>query len=71
MKEASYYRIRAQHYSQLAVATGDPRLKEAFKAIAADMASKVAAADPHREVFLIDGVAVGPSSDWPRSGLGS
>lgn len=71
MKEASYFRIRAQHYSQLAVTTGDPRLKEAFEAIAADMASKVAAADPHREVYLIDGVAFGTSDDWPRSGLGS
>jgi hypothetical protein len=63
MREASYYRIRAQHYSQLAVVTGDPRLKEAFGAIAADMASKVAAADPGREIFLIDGVAVRTSND--------
>jgi hypothetical protein len=63
MKEMSYYKIRAQHYFQLAEATGDPRLKEAFEAIAADMSSKVATADPHREVFLIDGVALGALED--------
>jgi hypothetical protein len=63
MKETSYYRIRAQHYFQLALVTGDPRLKGAFEAIAADMSSKVAAADPQRDVYLIDGVAVGARND--------
>jgi hypothetical protein len=70
VKEVSYYKIRAQHYSQLAEATDDSRLKEAFEAIAADMASKVTTADPQRDVFLIDGIAVGIFDDWPRSGLG-
>jgi hypothetical protein len=65
MKEVSYYKIRAQHYSQLAAAADDPRLKSAFEAIAADMSSKVTTADPQREVFLIDGVAVGIFDDWP------
>jgi hypothetical protein len=58
MNEVSYFTIRAQHHSQLALEASDPRLKAAYEAIAADMSAKVATADPNRKVVLIDGVAV-------------
>jgi|HubBroStandDraft_6_1064221.scaffolds.fasta_scaffold3336194_2 hypothetical protein len=65
MNEVSYFTIRARHYWQLAFETRDPKLKAAYEAIAADMSAKVATADQSREVFLVDGVAVGMSSDSP------
>lgn len=66
MNEVSYFIIRAQHYSQLAMDEMNPRLKVAFEAIAADMSAKVATADPHRQVVLIDGVTVDMSNDIPH-----
>jgi hypothetical protein len=65
MNEVSYFTIRARHYRQLAYETVDPKLKAAYEAIAADMSAKVTTADRNRKVFLIDGVAVGMSSESP------
>jgi hypothetical protein len=59
MNEVGYFTLRAQHYCQLAVETGDSRLKTAYEAIAADMSAKVATADRNRQIFLMDGLAVG------------
>jgi hypothetical protein len=58
MNEVSYFAIRAQHHSQLAIEASDPDLKAAYEAIAADMLAKGATADPNRKVVLVDGVAV-------------
>jgi hypothetical protein len=58
MNEVSYFAIRAQHHSQLAMEASDPDLKAAHEAIAADMSAKVATADPNRKVVLVDGVVV-------------
>jgi len=66
MKETGYFIIRARHYFQLALETGDPNLKAAYQAIAADMSAKLATADSNREVFLIDGVAVDATNDVPH-----
>ena len=61
MKAVAYFKIRAMEYERRAVETADLRLKEAYAAMAADMQSKAATADPDRRVIVIDGVAV-----WPR-----
>jgi len=61
MNEVSYFTIRAQHYQRLADQTAEVKLKEAYEAIVADMSAKAVKADPNREVFLIDGVAVDTS----------
>jgi len=58
MNEATYFTIRAKHYSRLAVEASDPKLKAAYEAIAADMSAKVATADPNRRVVLVDGIRV-------------
>jgi hypothetical protein len=58
MNEVSYFRIRAQHHSQLALEASDPSLTAAHEAIAAEMTAKVATADPNRKVVLVDGAAV-------------
>ena len=58
MNEFSYFNIRAQHHSRLALEASDPRLKAAHEAIAAHMSAKVATADPNRKVVLVDGVVV-------------
>jgi hypothetical protein len=55
----AYFTLRAQQYCQLAVETGDSRLKTAYEAIAADMSAKVATANRNRQIFLMDGLAVG------------
>jgi hypothetical protein len=65
MNEVSYFTIRARHYSRMAFETVDPKLKAAYEAIAADMSAKVATADRSRQVFLMDGLAVGTSTDSP------
>jgi hypothetical protein len=62
MNEVTYFTIRAQHHSQLAMETSDPSLKAAYEAIAADMSAKAATADPNRQVVLVDGV--GGDSYW-------
>ena len=58
MNEVSYFTIRAQHHSQLALEASDPSLTAAHEAIAAEMTAKVATADPNRKVVLVGGVAV-------------
>jgi hypothetical protein len=40
MNEVSYFTIRGLHYSKLALETGDPTLRAAYEAIAADMLAK-------------------------------
>jgi hypothetical protein len=69
MNEVTYFTIRAQHHSQLAMETSDPSLKAAYEAIAADMWAKAATADPNRKVVLADGV----DSYWSpgRSSVGA
>jgi hypothetical protein len=66
MNEVSYCTIRGLHYSQLALETGDPKLRAAYEAIAADMLAKRMTADLGREVFLIDSVPMDMSSDVPH-----
>ena len=67
MNEVTYFTIRAQHHSQLAMETSDPSLKAAYEAIALDMSGKAATADRNREVYVIDGVAEGTSIDMSQS----
>ena len=68
MNEVTYFTIRAQHHSQLAIETSDPDLKAAYEAIAADMSAKAATADPNRQVVMVDGVGVdsywSPGRPW-------
>jgi uncharacterized protein YaiL (DUF2058 family) len=66
MNEVSYFTIRAQHNSRLAMETIDPNLKSAYEAIAADMSAKAATADPNRQVLLVDGVAIDTYFPPPR-----
>jgi hypothetical protein len=54
MNEVSYYGIRARHYRQLANDAICPNLKQAYWAIADDMAAKLAKADPNRRVRVTD-----------------
>ena len=68
MNEVSYFRIRAQHHSQLALEASDPSLTAAHEAIAAEMTAKVATADPNRKVVLVDGAAV--DTYWSPAALG-
>ncbi len=70
MNEVSYFTIRAQHYQGLADQTDEMKLKEAYHAIVADMSAKAVKADPNREVFLIDGVAVDTSIEAVEGGGG-
>jgi hypothetical protein len=66
MNEISYFVIRAQHYSRLALEAGDPKLKAAYEAVATEMLANLATANWNRHVFLIDGVAAGT---YPLSAL--
>jgi hypothetical protein len=68
MNEVSYFTIRAEHHSRLALEASDPGLKAAYEAIAADMSAKVATADSNRKVVLVDGVAV--DTFWSPANLG-
>jgi hypothetical protein len=61
MKAIAYFKVRALEYERRARETTDLRLKEAYGAIAADMRSKAATADPDRRVIVVDGVAVDAS----------
>jgi hypothetical protein len=63
MNEVSYFTMRARHYRQLAAEVGEPRLKEAYEAVAADMSARAAIGDPNREFHLIDGLA---AEGWCR-----
>jgi hypothetical protein len=63
MNESTYFTIRRQHYSQLALEATDPKLKAAYEVIAAEMSVKVTSADPNRKVTLVDGLMV--DSYWP------
>jgi hypothetical protein len=58
MKAVAYFTIRALEYERRAVETTDLRLKEAYGAIAADMWSKAATADPNSTVIVVDGEAI-------------
>jgi hypothetical protein len=58
MNEVSFFRIRAQHHSRLALDATNPRLKAAYEAIATDMMLKSVTADPNRDVVMVDGVVV-------------
>jgi hypothetical protein len=66
MNEISYFVIRAQHYSRLALEASDPKLKAAYEAVATEMSANLATANWNRHVFLIDGVAAGT---YPLSAL--
>jgi hypothetical protein len=60
MNETAYLKIRAQHFSQLAMETLDPHAKAYYGAIAADVTAKFKVVNPKQPAILICGVAVDP-----------
>jgi hypothetical protein len=58
MNEVSFFRIRAQHHSRLAVEATNPKQKAAQEAIATEMMVKAVMADPNRDIAIVDGVVV-------------
>jgi hypothetical protein len=61
LNETTYFKARAQHFSQLAAETLDPHAKAYYGAMAADMTTKLKRADQNRTVILVGGAAVHPS----------
>jgi hypothetical protein len=58
MNEVTFFRIRAQHHSRLAVEATNPRLKAAYEAIATDMMLRSVTGDPNRDIVMVDGIVV-------------
>jgi hypothetical protein len=71
MKAIAYFKIRALEYERRAVETTDLTLRDAYRAMAADMKKKAATADPDRRVVAVDRVPVDPSwtLDQPGSAM--
>jgi len=55
--EVTYCSGRAKYYLGLASDAADPKLKEAYEAVAMEFSTRGAGGDPNRQLRLIGGVA--------------